>query len=192
MIGILVSTLIAVGLYKNYKNLTELKKRGLHAHVFGKNPGGNITYIVGVILLFMGFFSIQSSAFLVSREADKSQKIEISYINKYKSIIEKDEKAFLEALKAFGNDTSEKNASAVKKTIANLKAKVDKLNQNCNKYRLSGATSLYFQAVKSWEKGVKEIFSSNPDLKKVDKRLKFGDELKLKSIKEFKKVYNFK
>jgi hypothetical protein len=119
-----------------------------------------------------------------------SQRLEERNIDILSKIFQNEEKILIDSL-----NTPEENNFPKKQKVLSvikvLKTKVESLHQDNLKhdFKFSKVTSLYLQAVKSWNKGIEELFSENPDFNKAKKQFELGDTLKKTAIERFNKLY---
>ena len=186
--GLVIPILVLAALASSRKVLLELKQRQLWEQVFASaKPSGNLCFI-GAVLLATGFIAMNAGTYYVGWKVGQEQKAEFQHANAFVELIQRDEQAFLIAMRGIGRGGNEIETALTK--LGTLKQNFEVLEkQAAGAGRLQQILTGYRNALRQWENGLTLLKDPNADTERVQQMFKLGDKLRAEACQEFDRRY---
>jgi hypothetical protein len=187
---LVVPIVVLLVLAASRKDLVEIRKRGLSEKAFpGAAPAGRLCVIGGVLLAF-GVVGLNVGAVAFGVAQGQRQVARLQEARVFIHIVEKEEKAFLQALKTFFDEENETALPAayqeMNARLAALETRVETARKGVTDNQpLVRVLSSYAAAVAQWRKGVDALALAGADPAAVQKHFQNGDRIRAGAAKEF-------
>lgn len=159
-------------LVRDYKILTQLKKRGLWETAFPVRKPTTALCTVGGVLLMAGIVVLNLGTFQARAMIEEDTKVLKEGVEKFVGIVKKQEAALMNTMKRLSNP---EDTSAYDDTIRDLEAlhkRVEVVREELKDVgQLNSILFTYAAAVEHWRKGMELLLSDNP---KAQTHLKKG------------------
>lgn len=191
IIGIIIAILIISALAKSRTVLLEMKKRELWGQKFSSAKPSRNLYVVGGILLPIGYFGVLASLLIPATVAAKQAKEIAQERQQFVQVVKGEEAEFMKAMLGLRNSN---NRDAIKLA----RSKVDVLDKSVvslqSKVEPDGSVGhllvKYKKAVSCWKKGLSLLDDPTPNSEAVVELLESGDRIRNEVGQEFDKKVN--
>jgi hypothetical protein len=190
MLGAGVGFLVLLVLARNYRELVELRKRGLWDQIFGScNPSGHLC-VAGGLMFVAGVLGIYvSSVYSVSRL--RAREMEMQQAQAFINMIRTEEQDFLAAMKGSGGPAEPVRVETALDALGRLEQKALLLQKDSSKNEALGAIlSTYLGSTNEYKAALAMLQQPNPDIEQVRKKLLAGDDLRRDAGNRFDQRYS--
>lgn len=179
----IIPAIIIALLVRDYKVLTELKKRGLWETAFPARRPTKALCTVGGVLLAAGIVVFNLGMFQLGAMAEEDAKAVKQEARKFITIVQNEEATLMKTMKRLSDPEDKRAYNDTVRDLTALYKRVEIVREETKHVRtLSPILLTYAAAVEHWKRGM-ELLRSDPT--KAQAQFEKGDELRQKAAKEF-------